>query len=246
MVKGEKTVRLEQFAEALTERGGQVIEDATEYGYRKGWLEDMDVSGRDKEPDRRTIARIVHQFLRFEALESELLDISPAGELADLYDCRSCVMHVAQVYCKGIMEAIHLPTGQLVFGMEMPVTAEECSEILERVFVQKSRMPKVTVLKEDVKARVITVEEAQAYLQTEKNVLLIDVRPLQEYRDRHLRDAVHIPMNDILKNPYMVSEDRDRRLLLYCREGCQSEVAAQCLISAGYRKVCSFAWDSIE
>ena len=244
MLAEERTVSVEQFAYDLMKQSGRNEEDVISYGYRTGWLEDMEFTGRKCTLDKRTAARIVHQFMRFELREQELLDISSAGELADLYDCRSCVMHVAQMYCKGIMEAIRCEDGRFIFGMDRSVNAGESFEILERVFNPEKRVPRVKVAKEDRKAEVISLHKAQEYLRTDKNALLIDVRSLQDYRDRHMQNAIHIPLNDVLKNPYMVCEHRDRRLLLYCEEGCQSAMAAQCMISAGYQNVCSFAWDS--
>ena len=38
----------------------------------------------------------------------DLKDISKAYELTDLFDCRVCATHVAQVYCRGIMDAKNL------------------------------------------------------------------------------------------------------------------------------------------
>ena len=40
----------------------------------------------------------------------------------------------------------------------------------------------------------------------------------------------------------MFSENRDKLILLYCKEGYQSKAAAQCLAEAGYKNVAFFAW----
>ena len=39
------------------------------------------------------------------------LDISGAAALKDLYDCRVCANHVAQVYTRGIMDAKNIRRG---------------------------------------------------------------------------------------------------------------------------------------
>ena len=66
---------------------------------------------------------------------------------------------------------------------------------------------------------------------------MIDVRSPAEFTTAHLKNAINIPLISILKNPYAVSERRDRMLLLYCSDGYQSDMAAQCLKDAGYEKV---------
>ncbi|MBE5872906.1 MAG: rhodanese-like domain-containing protein [Lachnospiraceae bacterium] len=245
MINHTDEVTVEWFASEIVRRAERIAEDVISYGYAKGWLEDMDVTGREMPISRKSAARIVHQFMRFELKETELLDISPAGELQDLYDCRSCVMHVAQVYCKGIMDGLPFGEESLIFGMEETVWDDECAEILERLFCLGKRKTRVVKQQGKRVAEVITLQQVKEFLQ-QKDTLLIDVRPLYDFRENHMKGAMHITMNEILKNPYMVCEDRTRRLLLYCEEGSQSEVAAQCLINAGYEKICSFAWNGKE
>ena len=235
-------VTIEQFVNDLIKQFGKDEENVISYGYRTGWLEDQDVTGKAQVLERRTAARIVHQFMRFELKEQEILDISIAGKLQDLYDCRSCVMHVAQVYSKGIIDGILNPDGRLIFGMKEPVSEEESEMVLERLFHPEKRQSKAAMPEKVKEVEVLTLEQAREYLRTDKDALLIDVRPLHEFQEQHLKNAMHIPLNDILKNPYRVCMRRDRCLLLYCEEGFQSEIAAECLLNAGYEKVCSFAW----
>ena len=40
-------VKVEWFASELVRRTEKIAEDAVSYGYAKGWLEDMDVTGID-------------------------------------------------------------------------------------------------------------------------------------------------------------------------------------------------------
>lgn len=74
------------------------------FGHVRGWLEDSDERFPYNPVDRRTAARIVHQFMRIELKIDDLADISAAEKLKDLYTCRSCAAHVAQFYCRGLIE----------------------------------------------------------------------------------------------------------------------------------------------
>ena len=74
------------------------------FGHVRGWLEDSDERFPYNPVDRRAAARIVHQFMRIELKIEDLEDISAAEKLKDLYTCRSCAAHVAQVDCRGLIE----------------------------------------------------------------------------------------------------------------------------------------------
>ena len=75
------------------------------YGHFRGWLEDQDERNPAPPLNRQTAARIVHLFLLIECGVQDLPDITPATTLKDLYTCRVCANHIAQVYCRGIMGA---------------------------------------------------------------------------------------------------------------------------------------------
>lgn len=98
----------EQFIKRLLEVFGEDTGDVFSNGLENGWLEFEDKLYRDDEINRKNIARIIHLYLLKEKGISDLKDISKAAELRDLYDCRVCANHVAQVYLRDIMSAKEL------------------------------------------------------------------------------------------------------------------------------------------
>ena len=89
---------------------------------------------------RKRAAVIVHRMLiRFMKL-SDIRDISPALGLADIYDCRTCLNSVAQVYMRGIMEAkgttIRDGREVPVFGMNEFMTVGDMKKLTEITFIQ--------------------------------------------------------------------------------------------------------------
>ena len=74
--------------------------------------------------DRRTAAFMVHKYLQDILKEDDVADISPAFRLKDIYECRVCVPHIAQVYIKGIMT-----DRNLFFGVREPLTDEDAEKI---------------------------------------------------------------------------------------------------------------------
>ena len=115
--------------------------DYMQYGYHAGWLEDMDITGKDTSLLRKNAARIIHEFMRLELREPDLDDVSCAFKLRDLYDCRVCTKHVMQIYAKGIMEGYYASDTLYLFGMNEPVSMTEMAGIISRIFKQRKQYP---------------------------------------------------------------------------------------------------------
>lgn len=234
---GMHGVTIGQFTDMLMQQ-----KDSVFYAYKAGWIEQQDVIGRESALDRKTAARILHQFLRRELKEEDVMDCSAASGLQDLYDCRVCVSHVMQVYVKGIMDGYTDISGRFIFGMDDKVSGEEVTGIVKRSLEKETRMSRMPISENLHKAQEITPGEALGILSKDKDALLIDVRTYMEYEEGYLEEAINIPLVSLIKNPYGVSVRRDVNILLYCLEGYQSQMAAQCLSQAGYEKVFFFAW----
>ena len=97
-----------EFIQSLLEVFGEHTGDVFSNGLENGWLEFEDKLYHEDEINRKNIARIIHMYLLKVKGISDLQDISKAGELRDLYDCRVCANHIAQVYLRDIMSAKEL------------------------------------------------------------------------------------------------------------------------------------------
>lgn len=218
------------------------ISDVMQYGYRAGWLEEQDVLSKNDLLTRKTLARILHNFIRLELHEADVTDWHAAQKLQDLYDCRTCVNHIAQIYVKGILDGFFSQDNRFIWGMDEPLSPEASKRIIERCFTPALRQPPVSLDTDLPTPERISYETALSYLQQDKKIILIDVRSDAEYEESHLKNALPIPLMNILKNPYQVCDARDRHILLYCNEGYQSDIAATKLLECGYRDVQSFAY----
>lgn len=104
------------------------------YGHKRGWLEDSDEINPQNFLDRRTAARIIHQFMKIEMHIPDEKNISKAEILKDLYTCRVCANHIAQVVVKNIMQPVLSPDGQTyIFDSLAPVTKKEQQSIINRL-----------------------------------------------------------------------------------------------------------------
>lgn len=216
-------------------------------GLYNGWLEEVDILWAKKAIERRAAARIIHQFLRKECKEVDEIDWNPAKQLKDLYDCRTCVNHVAQVFVKGIMgakreevnEQVIDKKQEILFGMGDFLSHAEANKIVERMFNKELRIMPGVLEKASPKAQRLSFEEAMLFAD-KKHIILIDVRTQKEYEDHHLAHALSIPLAVLLKNPYVPNSNQAAPMLLYCKHGYSSEMAANCLVEAGYEKVYYF------
>lgn len=126
----------EQFIQRLLKVFNDDAGDVFSYGLEKGWLEFEDRLYREDEITRKNIARIIHMYLLKEKGIPELQDISKAGELRDLYDCRVCANHVAQIYLRGIIGAKELSAngGFLWFDLNGEDDASAIEDYLIRAY----------------------------------------------------------------------------------------------------------------
>lgn len=213
-------------------------------GLNEGWLEEQDQLHLYEPLERRNCARIIHQYLRLVCHEADEDDWNAARKLLDLFDCRTCVGHVAQVYVKGIMDA----ASDSVFGMQEHISREEALTILlSTVDTRLRRKTEVSssVSENTAKQRIqypirITYEEAMAQLQSDCSCALIDVRIQDEYEESHLTGAINLPLRTLLDTPGLSLINKEQPLLLYCNFGIQSDFAARYLLDAGFSDVHSF------
>ena len=84
---------------------------------------------------RGDLAKMIHQYIKNDKGIRDIDDISGAAVLKDLYDCRVCVDHIAQVYLRGLMDAFFIPgkpEGFYIFDRERKVSREEYDEVFSR------------------------------------------------------------------------------------------------------------------
>lgn len=86
----------------------------------------------------------------------------------------------------------------------------------------------------------ITAEEAKQIMDTEKDYLILDVRTQEEYDQAHIPGAVLIPHTEIAEQAERTLTDKDQLLLVYCRSGRRSKLAAETLVELGYTNILEF------
>ena len=85
----------------------------------------------------------------------------------------------------------------------------------------------------------ITAEEAKEIMDTEE-VIILDVRTPEEYKEEHIEGALLIPDYEHENLAESELPDKDKKILVYCRSGNRSKSAAKTLIDMEYKNVYDF------
>ena len=86
----------------------------------------------------------------------------------------------------------------------------------------------------------ITAEEAKILMDTEKDYIILDVRTQEEYDQGHIPGAILIPDTEIEDRAEGELTDKNQLILVYCRSGRRSKLAAQSLVELGYTNIREF------
>lgn len=85
--------------------------------------------------------------------------------------------------------------------------------------------------------RLTQVTPASAREWLNKGALVIDVRSEAEFQERHLPDAINIPLNRLGDEIARHAPDKARSLLLHCLSGTRSGMGTSTLREMGYQNV---------
>lgn len=235
----ENTVTTEQFVTMIIRSSKGNIEPTRDgwssgyidYALHNGIIEDYDMTNINNPIERRSVARIVHEALLTEFRERDEDKWSAAENLNDLYICRTCVIHIAQMYVKGIM----LGRDNNVFDALGSITWTEAASVIVRMLDKEQRIPQTEG--RVFKSKSLSPDEAWELMLNDSRSMLIDVRTNEEYSIGHIHGSICISLNDISNNPFSVCQNKDTPIILYCQKGYKSSAAAQALIDVGYSRI---------
>ena len=86
----------------------------------------------------------------------------------------------------------------------------------------------------------ITAEDAKKIMDSGEEYVLLDAREQEEYDDGHIPGAILIPYTEIENQAEEMLPNKDKQILVYCRSGRRSKIAADALSKLGYTNVKEF------
>lgn len=86
----------------------------------------------------------------------------------------------------------------------------------------------------------ITAEDAKKLMDSNEKYILLDVREKDEFDAGHIPGALLIPYTEIENKAQEMLPDKNKLILVYCRSGRRSKIAAESLANLGYTNVKEF------
>ena len=86
----------------------------------------------------------------------------------------------------------------------------------------------------------ISGADAKALMDSESGYIIIDARTQSEYDEGHIPGAILIPEYEIADRAESELPDKEQLILVYCRSGRRSKIAAEELAKLGYTNVKEF------
>lgn len=77
------------------------------------------------------------------------------------------------------------------------------------------------------------------------NPLILDVRTAGEFDAGHVPGAINIPYDQLAAHAEQLPQDKNARLVVYCRSGHRAAIAIKTLTQAGYQQVQHLKGDMI-
>ena len=86
----------------------------------------------------------------------------------------------------------------------------------------------------------ITPQQAKQIMDSREDIVILDVRTQEEYGEKHIPGAVLLPLDDVEQKAHVVLPEKDQTILVYCRSGRRSKLAAEALVKQGYTNILEF------
>ena len=86
----------------------------------------------------------------------------------------------------------------------------------------------------------ITAEQAKEIMDSQEDYIILDVRTQDEFDESHIPSAILIPHDEITEKAEDLLTDKDQLILVYCRSGRRSKLAAEALVELGYTNIKEF------
>ncbi len=93
---------------------------------------------------------------------------------------------------------------------------------------------------ENAMYEIITAEDAKKIMDSGEEYVLLDVREQDEFDEGHIPGAILIPYTEIENKAVEMLPDKDKQILVYCRSGRRSKIAAESLAKLGYTNIKEF------
>ena len=83
----------------------------------------------------------------------------------------------------------------------------------------------------------IDIKKFKNIISNNNDVIILDVRSNQEYKEWHINNAINIPEYDIIKKAEKIINNKNIEIIIYCKNGTRSEKAYYNLKKLGFKNL---------
>lgn len=93
------------------------------------------------------------------------------------------------------------------------------------------------VEKDDEIVTDVSIEEAKEIIESQEDLIILDVRTKEEFDAGHIEGAIQIPVEELKNRVSEIEEYKDEPLLVYCRSGNRSSKAVDILVDNDFTNI---------
>jgi phage shock protein E len=101
-------------------------------------------------------------------------------------------------------------------------------------------------MSEKVYQDIAAEELSQTFAREKERFVVVDVRTDEEFQSGHIPGAIHIPHDEMEERAHELESVKDRNILLVCRSGRRSVIAAHVLADKGFRRLFNLEGGMLE
>ncbi len=107
---------------------------------------------------------------------------------------------------------------------------------MKKIFIILSLLIFTGCTSKEIPTGKISCNQKEELLKQE-NIVIIDVRTKEEYKESHMENAINIPYDKLKEEINKKDINKDTPIIVYCKSGARSNKAYNTLIEEGYKKV---------
>lgn len=92
----------------------------------------------------------------------------------------------------------------------------------------------------EITYEIISQAQAKEIMDSSENYVIVDARTSEEFNEGHIKNAINLDYEEVTQKAESLLPDKNQLILIYCRSGRRSKIAAESLCQLGYTNVKEF------
>ncbi len=85
----------------------------------------------------------------------------------------------------------------------------------------------------EITYEIISQAQAKEIMDSSENYVIVDARTSEEFSEGHIKNAINLDYEEVTQKAESLLPDKNQLILIYCRSGRRSKIAAESLCQLG-------------